>query len=223
MKYMVAVLQFLGTNCEYDVCYALEKIQEHYNIQYSLVWFKEQELPKNTSLVIIPGGFSYGDYLRSGAIARFAPIMKAVVSFAQKGGKVLGICNGFQILVESGLLPGALMLNHSHKFISTLSSLKVISHNNSFLRSYNEQNDIHLPIAHGQGCYFIDHENLKKMYDNEQILLTYNKNLNGSIDAIAGICNIQKNVFGLMPHPERAIEKELGSTDGLAMLRDIVC
>ncbi|RAX56883.1 phosphoribosylformylglycinamidine synthase I [Helicobacter monodelphidis] len=215
----VAILRFLGTNCEFDIQYALE--QEGAKTEF--VWFKEQELPDSTSLVIIPGGFSYGDYLRSGAIARFAPVMQAVSKFAKKGGRVVGICNGFQILVESGLLTGVLMRNQNLHFISKVLPLRVCSTDNPFLQFYKKDEIIRIPVAHADGCYYTSHEEYKKLRDNGQILLTYEENLNGSLGAIAGICNKEKNVFGLMPHPERAIHQNIGGSDGLAMIKGFMC
>lgn len=214
---MIAILQFLGTNCEMDMAYSFGLL----NKPYAIVWHKEESLPKDTSLVIIPGGFSYGDYLRSGAIARFSPIMKSVIKYANNGGLVFGICNGFQILTESGLLPGALMRNKNITFHSKMIELEVTSTNNKLLKSYSLGQKINIPIAHADGNYYIDDDGLESLIENNQIILRYVDDINGSIDRIAGICNIDKNVFGMMPHPERAIENILGSCDGLAMLRDI--
>lgn len=211
---MVAILQFLGTNCEYDVEYAFSLL----NVPTKIVWHKETSLPQGTKLVVIPGGFSYGDYLRSGAIARFSPIMKAVIDFAKEGGYVLGICNGFQILLESGLLPGAMKHNENLHFISKDSDLKVIHNDNVFLSKFQPSTIVRIPIAHADGNYYIDEAGLQELKAHHQILLEYVHNPNGSISNIAGICNKQKNVFGLMPHPERAIEKLLGQDIGLKML-----
>lgn len=220
----VAIIVFPGTNCEQDTNYAFCKLGR----QTELIWHKETTLPLGTDLVVIPGGFSYGDYLRSGAIARFSPIMKAVVDYAAKGGYVLGICNGFQILLESHLLPGAMKRNENLHFVSKYQHIKVINNNNRFLRHLREGDILNVPIAHAEGNYFIDADGLKALYDNEQVLLKYcdedgsSQNPNGSIDAIAGICNKSKNVFGLMPHPERAIEQVLGSDDGVKMLEGFI-
>lgn len=216
----VAILQFPGTNCEYDTQYAFKKLGAHTEI----VWHKNESLPQDTDLVVVAGGFSYGDYLRSGAIAKFSPIMKAVKEYANNGGKVLGICNGFQVLTESGLLPGALKRNESLHFISRHHNLKVVSNDNIFLEKLNVDDVINIPIAHHDGNYYIDQEGLQELYANNQVLLKYSdakgeiSNPNGSVDAIAGICNKTKNVFGLMPHPERAMELVLGSNDGVKML-----
>ncbi|WP_279127875.1 phosphoribosylformylglycinamidine synthase subunit PurQ [Helicobacter winghamensis] len=212
---MVAILQFLGTNCEYDMEYAFSLL----GVKTQIVWHKDTELPKYTRLVVIPGGFSYGDYLRSGAIARFSPIMQAVVKFANVGGYVLGICNGFQILLESGLLPGAMKRNTNLHFISKNCDLKVVNNSNIFLEKFQKGDTIKIPIAHADGNYYIDEAGLKSLEANDQILLEYVENPNGSVRNIAGICNVTKNVFGLMPHPERAIEKVLGEDAGLKMLQ----
>lgn len=214
----VAVITFPGTNCDKDTIYAYELLgQEVFNI-----WHKDRILPKDTSLVVLAGGFSYGDYLRCGAIARYSPIMSAIKNFASDGGLVLGICNGFQILCECGLLPGVLIRNENLHFISNTQTLNIICNNNKFLKSYHINQQIKLPIAHAEGNYFIDKDGLESLKQNNQILLTYKNNPNGSIESIAGICNKQKNVFGLMPHPERAIESILGGTDGIDMLKNLI-
>jgi len=217
----VTVLQFPGTNCEYDTKYAFEKL----GADVEIIWHEETTLPENTDLVVAPGGFSYGDYLRSGALAKFAPIMTAVKEYAANGGKVLGICNGFQILAESGLLPGALKRNDNLHFISKHHHLKVVNNDNVFLQELNIGDVVNIPVAHHDGNYFIDEDGLKELEKNGQILLQYcNKNgenqiLNGSVEQIAGVCNKEKNVFGLMPHPERAMELLLGCDDGVKMLQ----
>jgi len=216
----VSVIVFPGTNCDRDTKWAFEKI----GATVEFIWHNETDL-KNPDLVVLPGGFSYGDYLRSGAIARFSPIMNEIIKFAKKGGYVLGICNGFQILLESHLLPGAMTRNESLHFISKYHYLKVVNNNNKFLSKLKKNEIINIPIAHAEGNYKVDKELLKKMYDNEQILLKYcdkdgnELNPNGSVDSIAGICNENKNIFGLMPHPERAIESILGGDDGIKMLK----
>ena len=220
----VAVLQFPGTNCEFDAKYAFSKL----GCEVEVIWHKEGKLPENTDLVVVPGGFSYGDYLRSGAIARFANIMEDVKKFATNGGKVLGICNGFQILLEAGLLPGAMKRNDTLHFISKYHTLKVIDNNNDFLRLLNIGDVVNIPVAHHDGNYYIDEVGLKELEANNQILLKYCTkngevtNMNGSVSNIAGICNKERNVFGLMPHPERAIEEILGSTDGVNMLKGLL-
>ena len=219
----VSVIVFLGTNCDRDTKWAFEKI----GATVEFIWHNESDL-KNPDLVVLPGGFSYGDYLRSGTIARFSPIMQEITKFAKKGGYVLGICNGFQILLESHLLPGAMTRNESLHFISKYHYLKVINNNNKFLSQLKENEIINIPIAHAEGNYKIDKELLKKMYDNEQIILKYcdkdgnELNPNGSVDSIAGICNERKNIFGLMPHPERAVEDLLGGDDGIKMLKGFI-
>ena len=215
----VTVVVFPGTNCDRDTKWAFEKL----GAKVEFVWHNEHDL-KNPDLVVLPGGFSYGDYLRSGAIARFSPIMREVKEFANKGGYVLGICNGFQILLESHLLPGGMTRNENLHFISKFHHLKVVNNNNKFLSQLNVGDIVNIPIAHAEGNYKVDEDTLKKMYDLEQVLLTYcdengnELNPNGSVNAIAGICNENKNVFGLMPHPERAMQSILGGEDGIKML-----
>ena len=216
----VVVLQFPGTNCEYDTKYAFEKL----GAKVEIIWHEETSIPNNTDLIVLPGGFSYGDYLRSGALAKHAPIMNAVKTFASNGGKVLGICNGFQILTETGLLPGALKRNDSLHFNSKYQTIKVLDTNNTFLQELEQNDVLNIPVAHHDGNYFIDQNGLKQLQKNEQILLEYcdkegnAKILNGSVDQIAGICNKERNIFGLMPHPERAIETLLGCDHGVKML-----
>ncbi len=215
----VTIIVFPGSNCELDTKYAFEKI----GADVKLLWHQERELP-NSDLVVLPGGFSYGDYLRSGAIAKFSPIMKEVIEFANNGGYLLGICNGFQILLETNLLEGAMKKNQNLHFISKYHYLKVVNNDNRFLQKFNIGDIVNIPIAHGEGNYYIDDVGFKSLKENNQILLTYcdaegvEKNPNGSVGAIAGICNRNRNIFGLMPHPERAIETLLGSDDGKKML-----
>ena len=217
----VSVLQFPGTNCEYDTKYAFEKI----GATVEILWHKDKTIPADTELLVIPGGFSYGDYLRSGAIARFANIMEAVKEYAAKGGKILGICNGFQILLEAGLLPGAMKRNDSLHFISKFHNLKIINNDNDFLSLMKKDEVVNIPVAHHDGNYYIDDAGLKELEANNQILVKYcdekgnTVNMNGSVSNIAGICNKEKTVFGLMPHPERAIEELLGCVDGVRMLK----
>ncbi|MBA3025797.1 MAG: phosphoribosylformylglycinamidine synthase subunit PurQ [Sulfurimonas sp.] len=217
----VSILQFPGTNCEYDTQHAFEDL----GASTEIIWHKSETIPADTDLLVVAGGFSYGDYLRSGAIAKFSPVMRAVKEYASKGGKVLGICNGFQVLTEAGLLPGALKRNEHLHFISKHHHLKVINNDNIFLEKLNENDVVNIPIAHHDGNYYIDQNGLKELYANNQVLLKYSdaegndKNPNGSVDSIAGICNKEKNVFGLMPHPERAMEAILGSDDGVKMLQ----
>jgi len=217
----VSILQFPGTNCEYDTQHAFEKL----GATTEIIWHKSETIPDDTNLLVVAGGFSYGDYLRSGAIARFSPIMKAVIKYANNGGKILGICNGFQVLTEAGLLPGALKRNDNLHFISKHHHLSVINNDNDFLKELACGDVVNIPIAHHDGNYFIDDKGLKDLEINNQILLKYtNKNgeilnPNGSVESIAGVCNKEKNIFGLMPHPERAIETILGSKDGISMLK----
>lgn len=221
MSINVSIIQFLGSNCDHDTEYAFEKI----GANPTLVWYQEEKLPKNTELVVIPGGFSYGDYLRCGAIARFAPIMNDVIEYANKGGKVLGICNGFQVLLEARLLPGAMRRNQNLHFISKFHHLKAETNSNTFLSKLITGEIVNVPIAHAEGNYYIDDEGYKKLKENDQILFTYcdengnEQNPNGSVGDIAGICNKEKNIFGLMPHPERAIDALLNSDDGIKLLK----
>ncbi len=217
----VSILQFPGTNCEYDTQHAFESL----GATTEIIWHKSESIPSDTDLLVVAGGFSYGDYLRSGAIAKFSPVMKAVSEYANNGGKVLGICNGFQVLTEAGLLPGALKRNDGLHFISKYHHLKVINNDNIFLEKLNNNDVVNIPIAHHDGNYFIDEDGLKELEANNQILLKYTdkngeiQNPNGSVESIAGVCNKEKNVFGLMPHPERAMETILGSDDGVKMLQ----
>ncbi len=217
----VSILQFPGTNCEYDTQHAFESL----GAETEIIWHKAASLPKDTELLVIAGGFSYGDYLRSGAIAKFSPVMKAVAAYAKDGGKVLGICNGFQVLTEAGLLPGALKRNEGLHFISKHHHLKVENSDNVFLKKLKSGDVVNIPIAHHDGNYYINKDGLNELEANNQVLLRYSdengelQNPNGSVASIAGICNKEKNVFGLMPHPERAMETILGSADGVAMLQ----
>ncbi len=223
MSFKVSVITFAGTNCDFDTKWAFEEL----GCEVSSVWHKEEKLPES-DLVVLPGGFSYGDYLRSGAIAKFSPIMKAIKQRANEGGLTLGICNGFQILVESRLLPGAMRRNENLHFISKHHHLKVVDNNNRFLSKLEVGDIVNIPIAHAEGNYYNTPEEIEKMYKNGQILLKYVdengdiKNPNGSIDSIAGICNENKNVFGLMPHPERAMKELLKSSDGVKMLEGLI-
>lgn len=217
----VSILLFPGTNCEFDTQYAFEKL----GAKTEIIWHKSTTIPADTTLLVVAGGFSYGDYLRSGAIAKFSPVMQAVKEYAAKGGKILGICNGFQVLTEAGLLPGALKRNEHLHFLSQHYHLKVENNDNIFLEKLSKNDVVNLPIAHHDGNYYIDEAGLAELYKNNQILLTYCdkdgnlKNPNGSVDSIAGITNKEKTVFGLMPHPERAMETLLGSDDGVKMLQ----
>lgn len=222
-----AVLQFPGSNCDQDVVHVLRNVLGH---SARLLWHKESSLG-NADAVIIPGGFSYGDYLRTGAIARFSPVMEAVQEFAAQGGMVLGICNGFQILCEAGLLPGALVRNRSLQFRCEHVFLKTVTSDSPFTCRIPSDKLMRIPIAHGEGCYFADEEVRAKLraskqvlwrYVNEQGEATEAANPNGSLDNIAGICNEARNVAGLMPHPERASEALLGCADGRLVFESLV-
>ena len=214
-----AVLQFPASNCDQDAVHALGRVFGH---SARLLWHKETSLG-DVDAVIVPGGFSYGDYLRTGAIARFSPVMQAVQTFAANGGLVLGICNGFQILCEAGLLPGALVRNRSLQLRCENVFLKTATQDSPFTNQIPADKLLRIPIAHGEGCYFAAPETIASLKEKNQILWRYvsesgeatdTANPNGSLENIAGICNERRNVAGLMPHPERACEAILGSTDG---------
>jgi phosphoribosylformylglycinamidine synthase len=226
MKFGVVV--FPGSNCDHDAYYALK-----HNLGYevSFLWHKDTIIPQRIDCIILPGGFSYGDYLRAGAIARFSPIMNEVIKFANRGGLVLGICNGFQILTESGLLPGALLKNTSLKFLCKDVYIKSNSNNTPFTSLIEKGKVLRIPIAHFEGNYYADENTLKMLEDNDQILFQYcdsegnvveNANPNGSFKNIAGIVNKDRNVLGMMPHPERYCDPILGGTDGTLIFRSIV-
>ena len=225
MKFGVVV--FPGSNCDEDLVYVVKNIMGQ---QVEKLWHKDTDL-KGCDFIFLPGGFSYGDYLRSGAIARFSPIMDNVIKHAEKGGYLMGICNGFQILTESHLLPGALLRNQQMKFSCKNVFIKA-EHNDSLITSKLDlTKGYKIPIAHGEGRYFADEATLKSLEDNGQILFRYSdangkisdeSNPNGSLLNIAGICNKNKNVFGMMPHPERAADEVLGNTDGKALFESIL-
>jgi phosphoribosylformylglycinamidine synthase subunit PurQ / glutaminase len=224
-KFVVVV--FPGSNCDHDAYYAIKKIL---NCDVKFVWHGDTSLD-GADVVILPGGFSYGDYLRSGAIARFSPILNEVFRFGRRGGTIIGICNGFQILLESGLLPGAMLKNESLKFVCKFVNLKVNSNNSKFTNSCAPKEVIEIPIAHGEGNYFASEDVLKSLQDNEQILFKYcdkkgeitkESNPNGALLNIAGIINREKNILGMMPHPERAADKILNHTDGLKIFNSII-
>lgn len=226
-KLKFGVVVFPGSNCDYDTYFALEKIFEQ---DVKFIWHKDRTVG-DVDVVILPGGFSYGDYLRPGAIARFSPIMEDVVRFAKRGGKVLGICNGFQILVEAGLLPGALLRNSSLRFVCKYVYVKVENNNTFFTSLCDEGEVLKLPIAHGDGNYYVDDETLKRLIDNNQIVFRYcdrygnvteKANPNGSIYNIAGVINEDGNVLGMMPHPERCSEPVLGCTDGAKIFNSLI-
>jgi phosphoribosylformylglycinamidine synthase subunit PurQ / glutaminase len=217
------IVVFPGSNCDEDTLYAVSKLLRKEAVK---LWHKDTDL-KGCEFIILPGGFSYGDYLRSGAIARFSPIMKEITSFAENGGIVLGICNGFQVLCEAGLLPGALLHNVHHQFICRNTYIRAENNETIMTAGVQKGQPLKIPIAHGEGNYFADEVTMKKLNDNGQVLFRYcdengnvkpEANPNGTTDNIAGICNEAKNVFGLMPHPERASDPLLGNTDGRIIL-----
>jgi len=222
-----AVLQFPGSNCDQDAVHALGAVLGQ---PVRLLWHKEQSLG-DAEAVVVPGGFSYGDYLRCGAIARFSPVMAAVREFADQGGLVLGICNGFQVLCEAGLLPGALVRNRSLQFRCEWVYLKTDSRHSPFTRCIPEDRLLRIPVAHGEGGYFADADTLSRLQANDQILwhyctadgaVTERANPNGSVQNIAGVCNERRNVAALMPHPERASEALLGSADGRLIFESMI-
>ena len=217
-----AILVFPGSNCDHDAYKVIENIE---GANPKFVWHRENNLSEYDA-VIIPGGFSYGDYLRAGAIAKFSPIMNAVISESKKGKKIIGICNGFQILIESGLLPGALINNKGVKFKSKQISLSTKNYNTVFTNQIPKGKEIFMPIAHRQGNYISTDDLIKELIDNDQIAFTYSKggggNPNGSCLDIAGIFNKRKNILGMMPHPERASDLILGSNDGSLIFKSII-
>lgn len=213
------ILVFPGSNCDRDVAYVTRDILQQ---PTRMIWHQETDI-SGIDVIIIPGGFSYGDYLRCGAIARFSPIMQSVVKHAQQGKFVLGICNGFQILTEAGLLPGALARNQDLHFICDRVTLQVENTHTPWTANYQPQQQIVLPIAHGEGRYYADPDTLAALEQNHQILFRYGgENPNGSLNQIAGICNEQRNVLGMMPHPERAADPILGSVDGLNLFQGLL-
>ena len=220
------VVIFPGSNCDKDIISCIERTIDQKVIE---LWHKDTDL-QNCDVIFLPGGFSFGDYLRSGAIAKFSPIMEKVIEFGKNGGYIIGICNGFQILTESGLLPGALLHNTSNKFICQNVFLKVNQSNTLVTNSY-EKNVIKIPIAHGEGRFFADENTMNSLKKNDQIIFKYcnsngevseASNPNGSLENIAGICNKEKNIFGMMPHPERAADVILSNTDGVALFKSIM-
>ncbi|MFC3749490.1 phosphoribosylformylglycinamidine synthase subunit PurQ [Paenibacillus sp. GCM10012306] len=213
-----AVLVFPGSNCDID-CY--KAVEEGLGEPVDYVWHTATDLSAY-DCILVPGGFSYGDYLRCGAISRFAPVMAEVAKAAEQGKFVLGICNGFQILTEAGLLPGALLRNESMKFRCHDTVLKVVNNGTPFTVDYAEGEEIVVPIAHGEGNYYCDEETLEQLKANDQIVFTYSDNPNGSVADIAGVSNIAGNVVGMMPHPERAVNSLLGSEDGKRMFTSIL-
>jgi len=225
MKFGVVV--FPGSNCDQDCFYVIDKIIKQ-PVEY--VWHKNTGL-NNFDCLILPGGFSYGDYLRCGSIASFSPIMKEIKRFGDNGGLIIGICNGFQILLESGLLPGAMLRNTNLHFICKYVYLKTINNETPFTNQYNNNSILRIPIAHNEGNYYIDDKGLKELKENNQIIFQYSdingtvnkeSNPNGAIENIAGITNKNGNVLGMMPHPERSSQKELGSDDGFLIFKSIL-
>ena len=226
MKFGVVV--FPGSNCDSDAYWAVLKNAKS-DVQY--LWHKDSEIPNDIDCLILPGGFSYGDYLRAGAIARFSPIMREVVNFANKGGYVLGICNGFQILTEAGLLPGTLMKNKSLNFVCKYVYLKTDNNSTAFSSQIPENRFLRIPIAHGEGNYYADEKTIDELFANNQVVFRYctengevneQANPNGAILNIAGIINKNGNVLGMMPHPERASDDLLGSQDGLYIFNSLI-
>ena len=214
------IVTFPGSNCDQDMHHVLRNVLNQDTVG---LWHKDVDL-QNCDVIVLPGGFSYGDYLRSGAIAKFSRIMNSIINFANKGGVVIGICNGFQILCESKLLPGALLHNNNHKFICKNTYLSVTSNSSRFTSKYSLNQVIKIPVAHGEGRYHANENTLNSLKENDQIIFQYcnsngkidiGSNINGSALNIAGICNINRNVFGMMPHPERASDSELSNTDGI--------
>jgi phosphoribosylformylglycinamidine synthase len=221
------VVTFPGSNCDYDAYAAVKHVVGE---EVEFLWHQSTEL-LGSDVVILPGGFSYGDYLRAGAIARFSPIMKSVISYANSGGLVVGICNGFQVLTESGLLPGALIRNSHLRFACKFVYLRVENAQTAFTNACCEGDILKMPIAHGEGNFYNFSGDIRNLTDNGQIMFRYvdahgrvtpEANPNGSADNIAGICNAGRNVFGMMPHPERAVEPILGSSDGLKLFQSLV-
>lgn len=217
MKFGIIV--FPGSNCDWDCYHVVTKV---FKQKARFIWHKETKLP-SIDCLILPGGFSYGDYLRTGAIARFSPLMNEVVKFANGGGRIVGICNGFQILTEAGLLPGVLMRNAGLKFICDTVSLRVLNNKTLFTRHYPLDTVVHMPIAHGDGNYFADEETLNRLEGEGQVLFRYAPvNPNGSQRNIAGIMNEKGNVMGMMPHPERCSEGALGNEDGRKLFESLI-
>jgi phosphoribosylformylglycinamidine synthase subunit PurQ / glutaminase len=223
----VGVVIFPGSNCDADAVYAF---RNQFGCEVVELWHKDHDL-QNVDLVFLPGGFSYGDYLRSGAIARFSPIMQNVIEFAGKGGLVFGVCNGFQVLCESGLLPGALLRNESVKFNCNNVHIKAQTNNSNVTAQVDTNKALKIPIAHGEGRFYCDEKTLAELKANDQILFRYcdekgnitdASNPNGSLENIAGICNSTRNVFGMMPHPERAIDADLYNTDGRSLFESLL-
>ena len=216
MKFGVVI--FPGSNCDHDCYYVIESVIQK---PVEFIWHGDTSL-KGVDAVILPGGFSYGDYLRTGALAKFAPVMQSIGEFAAKGGLVIGICNGFQILCEAGLLPGALLRNVGLKYVCKFLDLRTETTNTPFTNGLSKGQLLHIPIGHGDGNYFADAETLKRIEDNDQVVFRYMENPNGSIHDIAGIVSESRNVLGMMPHPDRSSENILGSADGKLIFESMV-
>jgi phosphoribosylformylglycinamidine synthase subunit PurQ / glutaminase len=214
----VGIVVFPGSNCDHDAWYA---ISENLHYQAGFIWH-ESEAVGDVDAVILPGGFAFGDYLRCGAIAKFSPVMRAVKKFAQDGGLVLGICNGFQVLTESGLLPGALVRNANLKFVCRTVELEVVTNNSPFTHKAVPGQLLKLPVAHGEGCYVAERSTLEQLEAEDRVVLRYLDNPNGSMRGIAGIVNTERNVMGMMPHPERASDVLVGGTDGILILNSML-
>lgn len=212
------VVVFPGSNCDHDIYNVLKNVM---NTDTEFLWHKEGSIG-DRNLIILPGGFSYGDYLRCGAISKFSPVMNDVIRFANNGGIVIGICNGFQVLCETELLPGVLLRNEDLKFICKTVTLKVENNKSIFTGDYSIKEKIRIPIAHGEGNYYCDDDTLTELTGNNQILFRYEDNPNGSTDNIAGIQNLRRNVLGMMPHPERACDEILGNTEGERFFKSVV-
>ncbi len=212
------VVVFPGSNCDHDIYNVLKNVM---NADTKFLWHKDTSIG-DRNLIILPGGFSYGDYLRCGAIGKFSPIMKEVIDFAGRGGVVIGICNGFQVLCETRLLPGALLRNKNLKFVCKTVTLKVENNKSIFTSEYDIKEEINIPVAHGEGNYYCDENTHTELISNNQVLFRYTDNPNGSLDNIAGIQNAARNVFGMMPHPERASDDILGNTDGIRFFRGVI-
>ena len=216
MKFGVVI--FPGSNCDHDCYYAIKTVTGK---PVEFIWHQDTSV-KGFDAVILPGGFSYGDYLRTGALAKFSPVMQAVRDFADKGGLVIGICNGFQILTETGLLPGALMRNSNMKYICKFLQIRAETTDSPFTNQLQKGQVLNIPIGHGEGNYFADVDTLKELEDNSQVAFRYLENPNGSVHDIAGIINKGRNVLGMMPHPDRSSEQILGSTDGKQIFESMV-
>jgi len=223
----IGVIVFPGSNCDHDAYHAMKHVM---NVETTFLWHKDRDL-SDIDLLIVPGGFSYGDYLRSGAIARFSPIMNAVQEYVKKGNPVLGICNGFQILLEANLLPGAMLHNEKLRFVCKNVYIRTENNASVFTKGLAVGSVLNVPVSHGEGNYFIEEDGLKELQDHDQIAFRYcdekgqitaESNFNGSVDSIAGITNRDGNVLGMMPHPERAMESLLGSEDGITFFESLI-